>query len=44
MTEKKISRRDCINFSWGALVTLIAAELGLVGLRFLSAARPDDAG
>ena len=36
MTEKKISRRDFINLSWGALVTLIAAELGLVGLRFLS--------
>ncbi|MFL7812525.1 MAG: ubiquinol-cytochrome c reductase iron-sulfur subunit [Anaerolineales bacterium] len=36
MTEKKVSRKDFMNIIWGAAGAAAAAELTLVGLRFLS--------
>jgi len=36
MTKRKMSRRDFLNLTWGALAALTIAEMGIVGLRFLS--------
>ena len=36
MSENKVTRRDFLNIVWGAAGVFAAAELGLVGLRFLS--------
>jgi len=36
MSEQKVSRRDFINFAWGATGALAVIELSLVGFRFLS--------
>lgn len=36
MTAQKLSRKDFLNIAWGAAGLVAAAELSLVGLRFLS--------
>jgi len=36
MSGKKLSRRDFMNFAWGATGVLAMSELSIIGLKFLS--------
>jgi cytochrome b6-f complex iron-sulfur subunit len=36
MSEEKVSRRDFLNITWGAMGALVIGELSFAGLKFLS--------